>query len=42
MQKGMWGLGLAGPAASLASGLILLVYYATGKWKVNKVIKTNI
>ncbi len=42
MQKGLWGLGLAAPIASLASGLILLVYYATGKWKKNMVIKTNI
>lgn len=39
MQKGLWGLGLAAPIASLASGLILLIYYATGKWKTNMVIK---
>lgn len=33
MQKGLRGLGLAAPIASLASGLILLIYCATGKWK---------
>lgn len=42
MQKGLWGLGLAAPIASLASGLILLIYYISGKWKENMVIKTNI
>lgn len=41
MQKGLWGLGLAAPIASLASGLILLIYYTTGKWKKNMVIKTS-
>ena len=39
MKKGLWGLGLAAPIASLASGLILLIYYATGKWKKNMVVK---
>lgn len=39
MQKGMWGLGLAAPVATFASALILFVFYVTGKWKVNKVIK---
>lgn len=42
MQKGLGGLGLAAPIASLASVLILLIYYVTGKWKKNMVIKTNI
>ncbi|NLX64233.1 MAG: MATE family efflux transporter [Clostridiaceae bacterium] len=41
MQKGLWGLGLAAPIASIASGLILLIYYASGKWKKNKVIKND-
>jgi hypothetical protein len=41
MQKGMGGLGLAAPIASLSSGLILLIYYVTGKWKKNMIIKTN-
>jgi putative MATE family efflux protein len=41
MQKGLWGLGLAAPIASVASGLILLIYYTTGKWKKNMVIKTS-
>jgi len=39
MQRGLWGLGLAAPIATLASGLILLVYYVTGRWKKNMVIK---
>jgi len=39
MKKGLWGLGLAAPIASLASGLILLIYYSTGKWKKNMVVK---
>ena len=38
MQKGLGGLGLAAPIASLASCLILLIYYVTGKWKKNMVI----
>ena len=42
MQKGLWGLGLAAPIASIASGLILFIYYVSGKWKKNKVIKTDI
>jgi len=41
MQKGLGGLGLAAPIASLASGLILMIYCITGKWKKNTVIKTN-
>lgn len=41
MQKGLWGLGLAAPTASFASGLILLVYYATGKWKKSMIIKQD-
>lgn len=40
MQKGLGGLGLAAPIASLASFSILLIYYLTGKWKKNMVIKT--
>jgi len=42
MQKGMWGLGLAAPTASLASGLILFVFYATGRWKKNTVIRHEV
>lgn len=41
MQKGLWGVGLAAPIASFASGLILLIYYITGRWKKNKVIETQ-
>jgi Na+-driven multidrug efflux pump len=39
LQKGMWGLGLAAPVASFASGLILFIYYASGKWKKNMIIR---
>ena len=39
LQKGLWGLGLAAPVATVASGVILFTYYATGKWKKNMVIK---
>lgn len=42
MQKGLGGLGLSAPIASLASFIILLIYYITGKWKKNMVIKTNV
>ena len=40
LQKGLWGLGLAAPVASFASGLILFIFFVSGKWKKNKVIKT--
>lgn len=39
LHKGLWGLGLAAPIATLASGLIQFIYYATGKWKKSTVIK---
>ncbi|NLU51617.1 MAG: MATE family efflux transporter [Clostridiaceae bacterium] len=39
MKKGLWGLGLAAPIASVAAGLILMIFYASGKWKKNIVIK---
>lgn len=41
LQKGLWGLGLAAPVATFASGLILFIFYITGKWKENTVIKTE-
>jgi Na+-driven multidrug efflux pump len=41
MKKGLGGLGLSAPIASLASTLILVIYYLTGKWKTNMVIKNN-
>jgi len=41
MQKGLWGLGLAAPVATFASGLILFIFYISGKWKENKVVKTS-
>ena len=40
IQKGVCGLDLAAPVASFASGLILFIFFVSGKWKKNKVIKT--
>jgi len=42
LKKGLWGLGLAAPAAGLASSLILFIYFISGKWKKNLVIQTDI
>lgn len=42
LQQGLWGLGLAAPLASIASGLILLIYYLSGKWKKTTVIHTAV
>jgi len=42
LDKGMRGLGFAAPIASLAAMIIVLVYYLSGKWKANPVVKTNI
>ncbi len=39
LDKGMWGLGLAAPLASVGTGLILFVYYLTGKWKTSTVVR---
>jgi len=39
MDKGMWGLGLAAPIASLATAVIVFIYYLSGKWKDSTVIK---
>jgi len=41
LQKGLWGLGLAAPVASFASGFILFIFFVSGKWKENKVIKAQ-
>lgn len=39
LKKGMWGLGLAAPLASLGATTILFIYYLTGKWKTSTVVK---
>lgn len=39
LDMGMWGLGIAAPAASLGAGLILFIYYISGKWKKSTVVK---
>lgn len=38
LEKGMMGLGLAAPIASLATTTIVLIYYLSGKWKVSTVV----
>lgn len=42
LGKGMLGLGIAAPLASLGTGVIVLVYYLTGKWKVSTVVNKAI
>lgn len=39
LDKGLMGLGLAAPAASLGACAIMFVYYASGKWKNSTVVK---
>jgi len=39
LEKGMWGLGLAAPIASFATSVILFIYYISGKWKNNIVVR---
>ncbi|HOV26189.1 MAG TPA: MATE family efflux transporter [Pseudobacteroides sp.] len=41
-QKGMMGLGLAAPLASLGTTLIVFIYYLSGKWKVSTVVNNEI
>lgn len=41
LDKGMLGLGLAAPAATLGSGIILFSYYLSGKWKDSTVIQRD-
>jgi putative MATE family efflux protein len=38
LEKGMWGLGLAAPIASFATGTALFIYYISGRWKKGTVI----
>ena len=39
LDKGLMGLGLAAPVASLGASAILLVYYLSGKWKNSTVVQ---
>jgi len=41
LDKGMWGLGLAAPLATIGTTLFAFIYYISGRWKKNKVIKEN-
>jgi putative MATE family efflux protein len=39
LGMGLWGLGIAAPAASIGSGLLLFIYYILGKWKKSTVVR---
>ncbi|NLO38376.1 MAG: MATE family efflux transporter [Ruminiclostridium sp.] len=39
LDKGMLGLGLAAPIATLGTGTILFIYFLSGKWKTSTVIR---
>lgn len=39
LNHGMMGLGLAAPLASLGTGLLLVIYCLTGRWKKSTVIR---
>jgi Na+-driven multidrug efflux pump len=39
LDKGMFGLGLAAPAATLGAGSIMFIYYLSGKWKNSTVVE---
>lgn len=41
LDKGLLGLGLAAPAASIGAGAILLIYYLSGKWKNSTVVRNQ-
>ena len=41
-DKGMWGLGIAAPAATVSTTLILFIYYMSGRWKYNTVVKSQL
>jgi Na+-driven multidrug efflux pump len=36
---GLSGVGLGAPCASLVAFVIGLIYYLSGKWKVNRIIQ---
>jgi len=38
---GIFGIGLGAPVASAGSVLMILGFLASGKWRVNKVIKMD-
>ncbi len=39
LDMGLFGLGIAAPAASIGATLILFIYYISGKWKENTVLR---
>jgi Na+-driven multidrug efflux pump len=41
LNKGMQGLGLAAPLASIGTTLIVYIYYISGKWKVSTVVNSK-
>lgn len=42
LGKGMLGLGIAAPIASLGTTIIVFIYYLSGKWKVSTVVNEEI
>ncbi|MBQ7816435.1 MAG: MATE family efflux transporter, partial [Oscillospiraceae bacterium] len=38
---GIFGVGMGSPISNIGSIIIILLYLASGRWKVNKVIKVN-
>jgi len=42
LDKGLMGLGIAAPAASLGAGTLLFIYYILGKWKKSTVVQKQI
>ena len=41
LSKGMQGLGLAAPLASIGTTLIVYIYYISGKWKTSTVVSND-
>lgn len=39
LDKGLTGLGVAAPAASLGAGTLLFIYYISGRWKKSTVVE---
>jgi Na+-driven multidrug efflux pump len=42
LDKGLLGLGVAAPAASLGAGTLLFIYYILGRWKKSTVVQKDI
>lgn len=42
LDMGMFGLGIAAPAASVGAGTLLFIYYLLGKWKKSTVVRGQV